>query len=303
MKILVTGASGMLGRCLAARLSKKHEVTGVSKSGRAGTVAVDLSQEDRIRGLFGSGSFGAVIHTAAYSDVDGCERDPQLAYDSNVLASRYLAAACGEKKIPLVYVSTDYVFDGKRGSPYGERDLTLPINIYGMTKLGGEYEVRLHAPLAAIVRTSWLFGPENPKNFVNWVVAQLLKEKKADVLDDQQDSPTYVADLSEALEKITERLVGSAKKEPPAAGAEIFHVCNAGSATRYGMTLKIKELLGLAEAKVGIIDKKALGSRPALRPVYAVMSTRHYEKTFRVKLRRWEDSMKDYLNTSVLCGS
>ncbi|MGH7197919.1 MAG: dTDP-4-dehydrorhamnose reductase [Candidatus Omnitrophota bacterium] len=299
MKALVTGGSGMLGRALVRRLAARHEVTATSKSGRENTLACDLRREAEVRRLFQERSFELVIHTAAYSDVDGCERDPGLAHESNSLATRHLAQACGEKKIPFVYVSTDYVFDGKKHSPYAENDPIGPVNIYGMTKLEGEYHAKRLAPFSAVVRTSWLFGPANPANFVNAVMERLKNEKVVRVLDDQEDSPTYVADLAGALEKIGERAVEKAG----AGGAwhEIFQVCNAGSTTRYGMALKMKEFLGL-KTDVQRIDGLEIKGRLAIRPRYAVMSTKRYEDAFG-KMRRWEDALKEYLDGSARCAS
>ena len=295
MKVLVTGASGMLGRVLTERLSKKNEVTGISKTGRDRTVVCDLSSEPDVNKLFQERSFGLVIHTAAYSDVDGCERDPKLAHESNALATKHLAAACGAKKIPFIYVSTDYVFDGRKKTAYTESDTPCPVNVYGITKLEGEYFAKATPAASAIVRTSWLFGPANPNNFVNAIVERLKNEKVVRVLDDQEDSPTYVADLSEALEKIGEYLTASLRKNPNAQLHEVFQVCNSGSTTRYGMTVKIKELLGLKEVKVEKVQKKDIPARLAIRPPYAVMSTRHYEEVFGAKIRSWEESLGEYL--------
>src|ERR1700690_4300369 len=108
-RVLVTGASGMLGRALTKRLCAGHEVIGLSKNGAEGTVRCELSDPVQVQRLFSGSGARAVIHTAAYSDVDGCERDPKLAHESNALAVKFLAKACSAKKIPLVHVSTDYV--------------------------------------------------------------------------------------------------------------------------------------------------------------------------------------------------
>ncbi len=285
----------MLGRALVGRLSARHAVTVVSKSGLEGTLSFDLRKEPEVRRLFEKSAFDLVIHTAAISDVDGCERDPVLAHESNGLATRHLAEACGRKKTPFIYVSTDYVFDGRKSAPYTEVDPVGPVNIYGMTKLEGEHHAKDLAPVSAIVRTSWLFGAGNPSNFVNAVAERLKKEKVVRVLDDQEDSPTYVADLAIALEKIGEKALEKAK----AGGVwhEIFHVCNAGSTTRYGMTLKMKEFLGL-KTEVQRMDGAEITGRLAIRPRYAVMSTARYEKAFG-KMRGWEEALKEYLKAGV----
>jgi dTDP-4-dehydrorhamnose reductase len=292
-KILVTGASGMLGKALTKRLAAGSGVIGLSKSGREGSLRCDLSDPAQVARFFAENNPHAVIHTAAYSDVDGCERDPKLAHESNALAVKYLAEACSSKNIPLVHVSTDYVFDGQKKMPYVENDATCPVNIYGMTKLEGEYYALRCAAPSAVVRTSWLFGAGNPQNFVNAIIERLRSGSPVSVLDDQEDSPTYVEDLSEAIEKIVLRLLSgkSGKNEE-----NIFHVCNAGSATRYAMTLKIREFLGLKNVRVEKTDRSQIKNRLAIRPAYCVMSTERYQKTFHTKLRSWEEALREYVN-------
>ncbi len=295
MRVLVTGGSGMLGQALLKTFAGCGEVIGVSRSGRYKTRVCDLSSEEEIKKLFLSGSFGLVIHTAAYSDVDGCERDPKLAHEANALSTKYLAQVCGREHIPFIYVSTDYVFDGRKSSPYKESDRPCPINIYGMTKLEGEYHTKNHASVSAVARTSWLFGAGNPSNFVNAIIGRLYKEKVVNVLADQEDSPTYVNDLADALKKISEHLISLNKKEPGKKYHDIFQVCNAGRTTRYEMTQKIKEFLKLKTVEVERLDKMPVENRPALRPKFGAMSTLHYETFFETKLRRWEDSLKEYI--------
>lgn len=293
--ILVTGASGLLGKALVRQFSKKVKVLGISRSGGDQTQICDLTSPANVRKLFEKFSFDLVIHAAAYSDVDGCERDPNLAHASNALAVKYLAENCVLKKIPLIYVSTDYVFDGRRRSPYPENHATLPVNIYGLTKLEGELWCRL-APVCAIVRTSWLFGAGHNRNFVNAVIERMKTETLVRVLDDQVDAPTYVDDLAVCLEKIGDTLIRFSKRNPGARFQEIFQICNAGAATRYGMALKIKEFLGLKNVRVKKFERKDIPARLALRPPYAVMSTKRFQSFFKMRLRSWEDSLRDYLS-------
>ena len=291
-KILITGASGMLGRVLCRRFSSENEVVGVSKTGRDKTVACDISVEKEIASLFQTAKPDLVLNAAAYSDVDGCERDPELAYTSNALAVKYLAALCGTRGVPMVHVSTDYVFDGRKHVPYVESDATDPVNIYGLSKLGGEYYAAHAKSPSVIVRTSWLFGPNNPANFVNAILQRLKKDSVVSVLDDQTDAPTYVGDLCLAIEKIAAQL-GTAKETQ--SKPQIYHICNAGSTTRYDMTLEIKKILHLDHVEVVKASRESIRGRLAMRPPYAVMSSRHFETTFGMKLRPWQESLKEYL--------
>ena len=298
-RILVTGAGGMLGRILlTGEWSKKNSlVVGLAreKHGDLGVLACDLSVEAQVKKIFSDQSFDLVVHTAAYSDVDGCERDPRRAHESNALASRYLAQACGQKNIPLIYVSTDYVFDGFKKSSYAESDRTCPVNIYGMTKLEGEYHTRKYSRISAIVRTSWLFGPGNPSNFVNHVLTRLKNEPAVAVLDDQEDSPTYVRDLAGALQEIGARLLDLKKKHPKKMVCETYHVCNSGTATRLEMARWMKKYLGLETVRVERADTKNIAGRLAVRPPHPVLSTALYRKVFKAPLRSWKESLRDYL--------
>lgn len=296
MRVLVTGASGMLGKALVRRLRLAHEITGLSKSGGEGTVALDLSNESAVQDYFKEKIFDWIIHSAAYSDVDGCERDPGLAHRSNALATRYLAAVCESAQAPLVYVSSDYVFSGLKNTDYREEDPTGPVNIYGMTKLSGEHYARGSA-VSASVRTSWIFGEGSQTNFVNAVAGRLRNKGSADVLDDQMDRPTYATDLAEALEKIGLSLLN--KKNQGWRGHEIFHVANRGVATRHEMTLAIRDFMGLGEALVGKVDPRKITGRLAVRPRRPVLCTDRFESRFG-PLRHWRDSLAEYIKASHL---
>lgn len=290
----------MLGRAIVSEWSLANTVTGLSRRGGDGTLACDLSKQEKVDKIFSKGRFDLVVHTAAFSNVDGCERDPRRAHESNALASRYLAQACGQKNIPFIYISTDYVFDGLKRSSYTELDRTCPVNIYGMTKLEGEYHTRQRAGISAVVRTSWLFGLGNPLNFVNHVLARLKSEPVVAALNDQKDSPTYVEDLANALEKIGARLLGLAEKKPRTHVCETYHICNSGVATRLDMTRWMKKCLNLKTVRVERADPKNIAGRSAVRPGHPALSTTLYRKVFKAPLRSWEDALKEYVKETRL---
>ncbi len=295
MRVLVTGGSGMLGKILIRVLSAQHETIGISKHGKFDTRPCDLTSQSEVEALFNTDHFDLVIHTAAYSDVDGCERDPKLAHESNALATKYLVSCCDQNRTPFIYVSTDYVFDGKKRSLYLETDKTFPVNVYGMTKLEGEHFAN-NAKVSAIVRTSWLFGPDNPNNFVNAIVRRLYSDEIVKVLADQTDSPTYVKDLAAALQTIGEHLHRISRENAKKDIHLIYQICNSGYTTRYEMTQKIKDILKLKNVQIEKLARMPVENRPALRPSFVAMSTQRYEKEFKTKLRPWQDSLKDYLS-------
>ena len=294
MNVLVTGATGMLGRSLCTSLKKSHKVVGISRSGAEGSLACELSDAPSLRRVLEAHPIDMAVNTAAFSDVDGCERDPKLAYDSNALAVKNLSEAFGAKKIPWVHVSTDYVFDGRKRDLYKENDPTGPVNIYGLTKWIAEFYALNSASPCAVVRTSWLFGGPNPKNFVNALATRLAKEKTVSVLDDQMDAPTSVKDLSAAIERILEALKTFSKENRR---NEVFHVCNQGGTTRLEMTRAMRDAMGRKEVKVERTDPASIQNRVAIRPAYVVMSPEKFEKNFGLKMRPWRESLKEYIQT------
>ena len=302
-KILVTGATGMLGRAAAKHLSRRRPVQGASLKGADGTLAYDLTDPANVRRLIEKSSPELVVHSAAYIDVDRCEENPQQAHASNALAVKYLASECGRRGIPLLHISTDYMFDGRKGQPYVEEDALCPVNVYGLTKMEGEVYARGCAGGSVIVRTSWLFGDHSPSNFVNWMMGKLKSERMVCVLDNHVNAPTFVEDLSKALETICDFLFLK-KTEGKAPGVrEVFHVCNNGSATRHAMTVKMKEWMGVKNVSVERAAAGELKGRLALRPSYSVMSPMRYEKFFKTKLRSWEESVREYVTRGVPCAS
>ncbi len=288
--ILVAGGSGMLGIALQNLFKARGTAfRAVSRRAQAGCEAFDLSEERDVKALFRE-KYDCVIHSAAWSDVDGCEREPGKAHAGNALTTKYLAAACAANGTPLVYVSTDYVFDGRKRTPYETDDRTGPVNVYGMTKLAGEFYAK-QCPASAIVRTSWLFGPGNPANFVDAVKRRLAAEPRVAVLRDQTDSPTYTHDLAAAIDVVC----GFLMKEKPG-DCRTFHFCNKGETTRFKMAEKIRDLMGLEGVEVA--HTGAIPNRPAIRPVYGVLATDAYEKFFGVGIRGWEEGLREYVRSS-----
>ena len=192
MRILVTGARGMLGSALVPILAAEHAVVGV------GSKEFDLAQPAAVQWAFRELRPEFVYHLAAFTDVDGCEADPQKAMEVNGEGARNVAQACAEAGAALVYISSDYVFDGHSEQPYREDDAPNPLSVYGKSKLAGERYVGSLVPRHFIVRTSWLYGPHG-KNFVGTILKVANERDELRVVDDQRGSPTYTLHLAAML--------------------------------------------------------------------------------------------------------
>lgn len=276
MKILVTGAGGMLGSDLVARFSLGHEVTGVTRHD------FDILKEPEIRSCLASVRPDWVIHCAAFTNVDRCESEPDKAFRVNSEGARDVARGCWSVGARMLYISTDYVFDGTKGSPYTETDPANPINVYGQSKLRGEQEVQKVLRDALIVRTSWLYGHNGP-NFVEAILAQAGKKNELAVVDDQVGSPTSTRDLADGIARLVE------------AGAYgPVHVTNEGLCSWYDYAGKILTLAGITGMKLRAVTSAELG-RPARRPAYSVLSKDRYYNITGHRLRDWESALAEYL--------
>jgi len=276
VKILVTGARGMLGTDLCEILSVEHEITGVDIED------VDVSVASATRELVKRVSPQVVIHCAAYTDVDGSESEREKVFLINAEGTRNVAAACRETGSVLVYLSTDYVFDGESRKPYSETDTPRPLNVYGASKLEGERFVQGLVSAYFIVRTSWLFGLHG-RNFVDTIIRLGQDKRDIEVVTDQVGSPTFARDLCLALSA----LVGSDDYG-------IYHVCNAGSCSWFEFARRILQLWGCSGAEVVPTDGTRF-KRPATRPLFSVLDMSLFRKTFGFSLRDWKEALAEYI--------
>jgi dTDP-4-dehydrorhamnose reductase len=283
MKILLTGGTGMLGRALRENLGLEHEVIPLAHAD------LDITDLEATRSALGRWKPQVVIHAGAWTDVDGCEQDPDRSWRVNALGSRNLAVACQETGAACCYLSTDYVFDGEKSGPYVEFDTPNPISCYGASKLAGERYVQALTPRHWIVRSSWLFGPGG-KNFVKTILTKARAGEALRVVDDQVGSPTYTHDLARAIS----RLIGG-----PHYG--VWHVTNSGSCSWYDFAAAILESTGLTGTRLEPITAKDLG-RPAARPRNSVLRNYCWELEGWPPLRSWSDALRDYLAHSELAA-
>ena len=275
MRVLITGANGILGRAVAERLGKAHSLF------LWGRGEAELTDQARVRAAAQGIEFDAIVHAAAMTNVDGCESDPESAMAVNRDGTRIVAELARERGATIVYVSTDYVFDGTKGAPYLEEDLPHPINVYGKSKLAGEEAALASGAKCLVTRTSWLFG-HGGKNFVDTIATRLERGEGLEVVDDQRGSPTYARDLAHGIELLLRR--GS---------LGTVHVTNSGQTTWHGFAVEIGRYLG-ATAPIRPTTT-ARFPRPAARPAYSVLSGARYRALTGESLPPWEEAVHHYL--------
>jgi dTDP-4-dehydrorhamnose reductase len=279
MRVLVTGAGGQLGLELAEILpGRGHETVALSRT------ELDVADPDTAEEAVGTYSPDLVVNAAAFTNVDGCETQTDLAYAVNALGPRNLAQACERLGCALLHVSTNYVFDGKGDRPYEPFDIPRPISAYGRTKLAGEELVKHLTNRWYIVRSAGVYGRGH--NFVRTMLRVAAERDVLKVKDDEFISPTYALDLAVGIARIAE-----------AGRYGLYHLTNAGSCSWYEFT---REIFRLAEVDVEVVPIP--GSEyplPAARPANGVLSS-----PGGFELRHWEEALADYLEReSVLSGT
>ena len=258
-------------------------------------VACDLADAGQTAETIRALAPDVVIHTQALSDVDRCETEPALARRMNVeatanLAQALVAASAGGEPPLLVHISTDYVFEGTKGSAYDETDEPRPISRYGASKLEAE-RVALRYARSVIVRTSTLFGLGR-MNFCDHIVACLREGSPVEAFADQTTSPTYTKDLAEAIEELAFALRA---KAPPQFAARMVHLANSGSASRLAFAHRVADLLGDDPGLIRPIRMAEQG-RPARRPCCSALTSRYARALIGRTLRSWEAALEAYLH-------
>ena len=267
--ILVTGANGMLGQDLCPILEDEgYDVFETDIQ------TLDITSSDMVNQVLKDEKPDIVIHCAAYTNVDKAEEDIETARLINAKGTENIAKTCAEIDATLVYISTDYVFNGNRTKPYKPYDKADPIGAYGLTKWEGEEAVRKHCKKYFITRTSWLYGIHG-KNFVETMIS-LADKPELKVVDDQVGCPTWTVELSNGIVKLLKTNEYGT-----------YHICGSGQTSWYGFAKKIFEIAGL-EVNVKPCTTEEF-PRPAKRPKYSVMDNNRI-------CRKWETALKDYIN-------
>lgn len=283
MKILILGSKGQLGwelLRLAQPLGVESEAYDLPE--------FDITDRSQVSGLVSSSDASLVINAAAYTAVDRAEMEPDLAYAANQKGPAYLAEECHKKRIPLIHISTDYVFDGEKKTPYVEEDIIAPLNVYGHSKAEGEKEVIQRASSYIIVRTSWLYSSHG-NNFVKTILRAAQKNESLNVVDDQFGSPTYAADLANTLLTISLRYF-----QDGVLPWGTYHYCNGGVISWCEFAreaveifskqgpLKVRNIYGI---------KAADYAAKAKRPIYAALNCERIKKVFHISQENWKKSL------------
>ncbi|MBB4104676.1 dTDP-4-dehydrorhamnose reductase [Allorhizobium borbori] len=286
MRILVTGVTGQVGSELC-RLSWPEGVQLVAASRRE----LDLSKPALIEAYIAEGGFDAVINPAAYTAVDKAETDSATAWSVNALAPTAMAAATQKLGIPLLCVSTDYVFDGTKADAYCEDDPIGPVGVYGASKAAGEIAVRSLNPRHVILRTSWVFSAHGA-NFVKTMLRLGADRSLLRVVDDQNGRPTAARDIATTLARMVLSLVSDQQ-----APTGTYHFANDGPVTWCGFAREIfrqHQTSGNAVPDVEAITTADYPT-PAKRPANSVLATTKLERDYAIKPRPWREALSDTL--------
>ena len=297
MKILITGAGGMLGSDLAVRLSSQHQLAGIGrrsaphlripyKMGNLANpkIASDFIQAERPE---------IILHAAAMTDVDGCETDRRQALLCNFEATRNVTESGNQLGALILFFSTDFVFDGTKPSPYQEEDTPHPINVYGETKLLAEQFLLSRGKRFLILRTAWLFG-RHGNNFPKKILKQIETGKPFPVISDQFGNPTFTGDLAAGVEKLIEALPRTEKRYEN----QIYHIANEGAVSRYEFARSILRKKNYSLDQISPIGGGAF-PRPARRPQNSALSCEKLKMRFGIQLPHWEQGLDSYLQEEV----
>lgn len=279
-KIFVTGAEGMLGSDLVHILAESGCDVIRSDIGD-----LDITKQDLVYKRFAEIKPDIIIHAAAYTDVDGAESEEDLCFAINRDGTRNVAHSAQQIDADLIYLSTDYVFDGTKHEPYVESDVTNSLGVYGRSKLAGEEEIRALCARHKICRSSWLFGAHG-KNFVRTILRLAEERSEISVVDDQFGSPTYVVDLSRQLAKLVE-----------INEAGIFHVTNTGVCSWFDFAKEIVNQSGV-ECEVKRMTSDEL-RRPAPRPARSVLENKRLKELGIHSMPHWKDALKRFLRSTM----
>ncbi len=282
-KVLVTGANGQLGMCIqdASKAFPNLDFTFASKG------VLDIANDASVTDYFRKNDFQYCINTAAYTLVDKAETGQEEAFKINAEAPKNIATACKKNNCTLVHISTDYVFDGKKRTPYTEEDATNPINVYGASKLKGEENIAANCDRYFIFRTSWLYS-QYGNNFLKTILRFSEEGKPLTITTEQTGTPTNANDLAEAILNLI-------SEGNSAYG--LYHYSNDGEATWYDFAEAILTFSGKLE--VTNLAKTEHYPTFARRPEHSVLDLQRIKKKFNIPVILWQESLNNLINTKI----
>lgn len=276
MKVVVTGAAGQLGQDVVLELARKnHQAFGTDRT------QLDITNEEDVSAYINEVKPDVILHCAAYTNVDAAEEDEDAAYQINAAGTEYLAKAAKQIGAKMLYVSTDYVFDGSASEPYEVDEPTKPLGAYGRTKLAGEQLLQKQLDQFYIVRTAWVFGIHG-NNFVKTMIRLGKERGEVGVVHDQVGSPTYTVDLARFMVELMETDKYG-----------IYHATNSGICSWFEFAVEIFKQAEM-EVKVNPLTSDQF-PRPAARPKYSVLSKKMIEQQGLKPLRDWKAALAAYL--------
>lgn len=276
-KVLVTGANGQLGKTIKDLYSQNPEGLDITFTSRQ---ELNISNKNEIEQYLKNNNFQYCINCAAFTNVEQAEKTPEMAFKINAEAVLKLAKTCEKTETILIHISTDYVFDGKKNSPYTEEDIANPINQYGKSKLLGEQHIQNSLKKYFVIRASWLYS-EYGNNFMNTMLKLGMEKSQIRVVSDQYGSPTYGKDLAMVIIKFIE----SGTSE-----FGIYHYSNEGVANWYDFA---KAIFDLRDQSIKVIPIST-DEYPtfAKRPKFSALDTTKIKRTFGIQIPQWKDSLK-----------
>ncbi|SRR6266705_1050704 len=273
MRVLIFGATGLVGKALM-REWQGYEVVGL------GSKDADIRSEEQVTAAIQKHAPECIVLAAAYTDVDGCETHSDIAFDVNFRGAANVAKASAKAGTRLIFLSTDYVFDGSKNHPYETDEPLSPQTIYGKTKAEAEVEIRKVHPQACILRTSWVFGVDG-KCFPDTILKLSQAREQLDVVNDQRGNPTYTIDLARTIMQLCRK-----------GTTGIVHATNRGDCTWYDFASAIVTAAHLPVRVHPTSSEKFV--RPAQRPKYSVLASRSLEQ-YGIQMPTWQDALKRYL--------
>lgn len=284
MKILLTGAAGNLGKALGRRLAPAHDVIGIDIVGEVSR-RLDITDYASCRRLIVKLAPDIVIHPAAWTDVDGCALDPAKALRVNGAGTHNLAAISAQLGAPILYVSTNEVFNGDRSQPYTEYDLPDPVNAYGYSKWYGERAVAQVNPRHYIVRSSWLFA-QGGRNFIQAILGAAGAGKPLRVVTNEVANPTYTEDLADGIA----RLIASERYGT-------YHLVNGGGISRWGLARFVLDCAGYFDTPIQRISRHQW-PRLSLPPEYTSLAN-IAGSSIGISLRPWQEAVEEFLELAA----